>query len=208
MEYAIRRIYAVDESRKPILETFKTESFITDTHYYFGSEDIERLISEISNQSQAGMKTRQPEQLIIENVQALSGLGNKLWVMLRCAIKKHEVILVVMDIPTTWVKSTLMDKEASLLVSAVMTDVIDAIYNEKSRVFAEKQQAGIKKAQAAGVHIGRTINVDMYKKINKLLAVGRTYKEIEGKLGCSSRTIVKAKKWAAGEGTKKTTNRK
>ena len=83
------------------------------------------------------------------------------------------------------------DSTVKFLLIDVLAGIGIANQDKKRRAQAE----GIKQAQEQGKYEGRKPNVDQYKAILKHLSDGMTYKEIESALSCSSRTIVRAKKW-------------
>lgn len=59
----------------------------------------------------------------------------------------------------------------------------------------ERQAQGIARAKQQGKYIGRPKNIKLYNQIIKLLNAGSTWAEVKETLGCSSRTIAKAKAW-------------
>lgn len=56
-----------------------------------------------------------------------------------------------------------------------------------------RQADGVLKAKDQGKYKGRPENVDLHKRIQSLLDVGKSYSEIQFLLGCSRHTISKVK---------------
>lgn len=193
MDNEIRRIYIADKNNKGSLEGFALKISPQARHDHFSYTDAKQLLDDIK-----GSLTQQSEVLIVESSKVLSELSALVWAQLRDTMRQRDIALVVRQIPSTWRKERLAWHQClhEQVATQVMLDVIDNDHKERSERIARKQKAGVEKARASGVHIGRKADTDQYQEIDKLLRAGRTYKDIERELKCSSKTITKAKVWA------------
>lgn len=190
----IRRIYIADKKSKSILKEFAVKVLPLFAEDHLSYTDAKQLMSDIKSTKQC-----QSEVLIVESDKVLSALSSGLWTQLRAIIKKYGVTLIVRQIPSTWTAELLASHQSAKIATQVLIDVINNNHKERSEWIVQKQKAGIKKAQDTGVHIGRKADIAQYQEIDRLLRAGRTYKNIERELKCSSRTIIKAKVWAASD---------
>lgn len=144
----------------------------------------------------------QNDVVLIQDTTVFNKLNSDGWQELYYLVKAKAIRLVVMAIPSTWqaIKDThqYCDDDQPTSLSSFMIEVLAS--NARCTLIRNKQvqAAGIKQAQLAGRYKGRKPDLTQYKTINELLAAGKSYKEIESELQCSSSTIAKAKKWQRG----------
>lgn len=74
-----------------------------------------------------------------------------------------------------------------------MLDILAATARKDYTDRRRRQADGVLKAKDQGKYKGRPLNVDLHKKIQNLLDVGKSYSEIQFLLGCSRHTISKVK---------------
>lgn len=147
----------------------------------------------------------QNDMVLIQDTTVFNKLNRDGWQELYYLVKAKAIRLVVMAIPSTWqaIKDThqYCDDENGKQPTSLSSFMIEVLAsNARYTVIRNKQvqAAGIKQAQLAGRYKGRKPDLTQYKIINELLAAGKSYKEIESELQCSSSTIAKAKKWQRG----------
>lgn len=141
--------------------------------------------------------------LLVEDIDRLSRLDAKDWQKLKSLIKQKDVKIVAVNVPTTHVsiKSSADDFDGRMMdaVNDMLIEMLAAGARRDYEQRRERQEQGIAKAKAEGKYKGRKTNYELYKSIVKLANSDHTYKEINNLLGCSSRTISKAIKWAKEE---------
>lgn len=138
--------------------------------------------------------------LLVEDIDRLSRLNNSDWQKLKDIIRDKKIRIVAVNAPTTWSQTQIQNGNEfdNRILSAINELLIDMLASFARRDYEqrrERQAQGIKKAKQQGKFKGRKTDVKLYKSIVKLTKAGHTYKEIIELLGCSSRTISKAKKW-------------
>ena len=153
---------------------------------------------------------RHSDVMLVEDTTVFDKLNNNGWEELTYLIRAKKVRMVVIDIPTTWqqmVSVSRLGDMADILNKVSLTSFMIEVLASRSKSSTTKikqaQADGIKKAKQQGKYEGRKPDVRQYKAILKLLDGGKTYKEIEKALQCSSRTVSMAKKWQETRMTKK-----
>lgn len=148
--------------------------------------------------------------MLIKDTAVFNKLNNKSWEEIAWLIKAKQIRVVVMNIPTTWEQmvsiSRIKDISNTLNKASItdfMIEVLASHSKSSAAVIKQAQSDGIKKAREQGKYEGRKADIKQYKTILKLLDAGKTYKEIEKSLHCSSRTVSAAKKWEAASLVKK-----
>ena len=182
------------EKTKQVLMDFAGKHNLQVSDFYVESKPNGNLAS--SELLRLTHDTQYGDTILIENTDVLLALSISLWQQLSVVLKEKAVRLVVTDIPTTWLQ--LDSKTKSVDVTAVNDLLIELLSSFAQRELVRvkrSQAAGIRKAQLQGKYEGRKPDIAQYKAIIKLITAGKTYKQIENKLGCSSRTIARAKKW-------------
>ena len=162
-------------------------------------------------ENQSGAKLHRPELfrllddsqqgdiLLVEDIDRLSRLNAADWDTLKATIKAKSIKVVALNVPTSWmqIKADTNDFDARMM-SAVNDMLIDMLAASARRDYEQRRQRqaqGIAKAKEQGKYTGRPKNIKLYQQILKLLDAGSTWADIKDTLGCSSRTISKAKAW-------------
>lgn len=151
---------------------------------------------------------RSGDILLIEDIDRLSRLNAEDWDKLKTIIKNKNVHIVAVNVPMTHSilnyssNANDFDKRMIGAMGDMMIDMLAAVSRRDYEQRRERQAQGIVKAKAEGKFKGRKTDYDLYRSIAKLANSNHTYKEINNLLGCSSRTISKAIKWAKEEITR------
>lgn len=163
-------------------------------------------------ENQSGAKLNRPELfrlledsqkgdvLLTEDIDRLSRLNNSDWELLKTKIRDKQIRIVALNVPTSWGQGKMTDDFDSRMLSAIndmLIDMLAAIARRDYEQRRQRQAQGIAKAKQQGKYKGRPKNIALYKQILKLLDTGSTWAETKEILGCSSRTIAKAKAWRA-----------
>ena len=140
--------------------------------------------------------------VLIEDTTVFDKLNSNDWEELAYLIRAKKVRMVVIDIPTTWqhmVSVSRIEDIGNTLnkvsLTSFMIEVLASRSKSSTARIKQAQADGIKKAKQKSKYEGRKPDIRQYKAILKLLDAGKTYKEIEKALRCSSRTVSVAKKW-------------
>lgn len=171
-------------------------------------------------ENQSGAKLDRPELfrlledsqhgdiLLIEDIDRLSRLNAQDWDNLKNKIKNKSIRIVALNVPTTWIQLTSyndnFESRILLAINDMLIDILAVVARRDYEQRRERQAQGIAKAKEQGKYVGRPKNIKLYTQILKLLNAGSTWSEIRETLGCSSRTIAKAKVWQQEELSKKT----
>lgn len=136
--------------------------------------------------------------LLIEDIDRLSRLEANEWEKLKAIIKKQEVKIVAVNVPTTWMHltSTQNDFDARIFsaINDMLIDMLAAIARRDYEKRIERQKQGIAKAKSAGLYKGRRTDLERHAAINKLLDAKNSWSAIQKIMECSRSTIAKAKK--------------
>lgn len=162
-------------------------------------------------ENQSGAKLNRPELfrlledsqdgdiLLIEDIDRLSRLNSQDWDKLKAKIKSKSIRIVALNVPTTWGQLKMnhddFDSRILLAINDMLIDILAVIARRDYEQRRERQAQGIARAKQQGKYIGRPKNIKLYNQIIKLLNAGSTWVEVKETLGCSSRTIAKAKTW-------------
>ncbi|CAG7857843.1 hypothetical protein MCAMS1_02816 [biofilm metagenome] len=142
--------------------------------------------------------SRANDILLVEDVDRLSRLAHLEWENLKKFIRKQEVRVVAVNVPTTWQHlSPIKNEFDSRIFSAIndmLLDMLAAMARRDYEQRRERQEQGIIKAKASGKYQGRKANHERYNAINDLLASGKSWGFIQRTIGCSRSTISSAKK--------------
>ena len=127
---------------------------------------------------------------------ALSRLAGAEWETLKKLIRKREVRIVAVNVPTTWqhLASQQNEFDARMLgaINDMLLDMLAAIARRDYEQRRQRQTQGIEKAKAAGKYKGRQVDQARYAAINRLLASGSSWSVVQKTVGCSRSTISKA----------------
>lgn len=135
--------------------------------------------------------------LLIEQIDRLSRLNSGDWDALKDQIKKRQIRIVALDLPTSWAfLSNSADGFTARLYEAIngmLIDMLAAIsrkdYDDRKR----RQKQGIEKAKADGRYRGRRENTAKNNAILKMLSDGNSWNSIIAATGCSRSTISRLK---------------
>lgn len=174
----------------------------------FGMKFIHRIAGYyIENQS--GTKLEHPELnkliedseagdvLLIEKMDRLTRLPWGEWKTLKARIMEKGLVIVVADQPMTHTVFTSGEQNSiTLALTEFMLDLGAAMARDDYETRHKRQAQGIEKAKAAGKYRGRQPNLALHHDILDQLTLGRSYSQIQEKLGCSRATIAKVVKIA------------
>lgn len=182
------------ENSQQLLKNFADKHHLQISDFYIESKPNGVLAS--SELLRLTHDIQQGDIILIENTSVFLALNISLWRQLSVILKDKAVRVVVADIEATWLQLDGKIKSVDIAVmDALLIEVLNSVAEREVARVKQSQAAGIRKAQLQGKYRGRKPDVAQYKKIIKCLSDGKTYKEIERELHCSSRTIISAKKW-------------
>ncbi|OBU31172.1 recombinase family protein [Photobacterium phosphoreum] len=155
-------------------------------------------------ENQSGTKLERPELnkliedsetgdvLLIEKMDRLTRLPWGEWKTLKARIMAKGLVIVVVDQPMTHaVFSSGEQNSITLALTEFMLDLGAAMARDDYETRHKRQAQGIAKAKAEGKYRGRQPNVALHHDILDQLTLGRSYSQIQAKLGCSRATIAK-----------------
>jgi DNA invertase Pin-like site-specific DNA recombinase len=137
--------------------------------------------------------------LLIEGVDRLSRLSAADWDSLKTIINQRKVTIVSKDLSTSHaaLKPTEgMDDFTKGMIAAVnsmLLDMLAVVARKDYEQRRERQAQGIAKGKADGKYKGRPVDTELHKKIETLLADGKSIRAIAGLLDCSTTTVQKVK---------------
>jgi len=135
--------------------------------------------------------------LLIENVDRLSRLNASDWETLKTEIKKRQIRVVALDLPTSWVcLSNTSDGFTDRLfeaINAMILDMLAAFSRKDYEDRIKRQKQGIQVAKAKGLYKGRPANNLRNNEILKMLSDGYSWNSIINLTGCSRSTISRLK---------------
>ncbi|ELV7518397.1 recombinase family protein [Photobacterium damselae] len=172
----------------------------------FGAKFNHRIASYyIENQS--GTKLERPELnkliddseagdvLLIEKMDRLTRLPWLEWKTLKARIMEKGLVIVVVDQPMTHAVFSVGEQNSiTLALTEFMLDLGAAMARDDYETRHKRQAQGIEKAKAEGKYRGRRVNASLHQDIRDQLSLGRSYSEIQQKLGCSRATIARVVK--------------
>ena len=160
-------------------------------------------------ENESGAKLQRPELfrllgdckpgdiLLIEDIDRLSRLNAKDWEKLKQTIKRKDVRIVAVNVPTTHtaIKSSADDFDNRMMgaINEMLIEILAAVARRDYDQRRERQAQGIAKAKKEGKFKGKKIDEKLYRAIIRLSETGHTYQQIIDTLSCSSTTISRAK---------------
>ena len=158
-------------------------------------------------ENQSGTKLERPELnkliedsetgdvVLIEKMDRLTRLPWGEWKTLKARIMAKGLVIVVVDqLMTHAVFSSGEQNSITLALTEFMLDLGAAMARDDYETRHKRQAQGIAKAKAEGKYRGRQPNVALHHDILDQLTLGRSYSQIQEKLGCSRATIAKVVK--------------
>ncbi|SYI53192.1 resolvase [Klebsiella pneumoniae] len=139
---------------------------------------------------------QQNDILLVEDVDRLSRLVGEDWNTLKKMIRQKDIRVVAVNVPTTWLASGHNDFDSRMFsaINDMLLDMLAAVARRDYEQRRERQQQGIARAKREGKYKGRQVNQSRYDAINRLIASGSSWSQIQKVLGCSRATISKAVK--------------
>ena len=172
----------------------------------FGTK-FEHRIAGYYIENQSGTKLERPELnkliedseagdvLLIEKMDRLTRLPWGEWKTLKARIMEKGLIIVVADQPMTHTVFTSGEQNSiTLALTEFMLDLGAAMARDDYETCHKRQAQGIAKAKAEGKYRGRQPNLALHHDILDQLTLGRSYSQIQEKLGCSRATIARVVK--------------
>jgi len=159
-------------------------------------------------ENESGAKLHRPElfrlldtvepgdAILIEQIDRITRLSEEDWQILKSIILDKNIKVISMDLPTSHIYTNTNDDYQKWILSAVnsmMLDILAATARKDYTDRRRRQAEGVQKAKNEGKYKGRPENIELHKKIQSLLDVGKSYSEIQFLLGCSRHTISKVK---------------
>ena len=158
-------------------------------------------------ENQSGTKLERPELnkliedsetgdvVLIEKMDRLTRLPWEEWKTLKSRIMAKGLVIVVVDQPMTHaVFSSGEQNSITLALTEFMLDLGAAMTRDDYQTRHKRQAQGIAKAKAEGKYRGRQPNLALHQDILDQLTLGRSYSQIQEKLGCSRATIARVVK--------------
>lgn len=180
------------ERAKAQLEAFAAEKGLKIAAFYTENESgasLQRpaLMDLIADASEGDI-------LLLEQVDRLSRLDEADWDTLKLTLKKKEIKVVALDLPTSWMMTTTDETSARMFaaVNEMMLDVLAAIARKDYIDRRRRAAQGIQKAKAAGKYKGRKEDTERNELIQRHLKAGQSsWNEIMKLVGCSRGTVAK-----------------
>jgi hypothetical protein len=145
--------------------------------------------------------SRPSDILLVEDIDRLSRLASTEWENLKGIIRKREVRIVAVNVPTTWQHLSPIQNEFDArmfgAINDMLLDMLAAIARRDYEQRRERQKQGIEKARTAGKYRGRMVDLERYNAINRLLASGSSWNLVQKTIKCSRSTISNAIKHAS-----------
>ena len=145
--------------------------------------------------------SRPSDILLVEDIDRLSRLDSIEWENLKGIIRKHEVRIVAVNVPTTWQHLSPIKNEFDArmfgAINDMLLDMLAAIARRDYEQRRERQKQGIEKARTAGKYRGRIVDLERYNAINRLLESGSSWNLVQKTIKCSRSTISSAIKHAS-----------
>ena len=143
--------------------------------------------------------SRASDILLVEDIDRLSRLASTEWENLKSIIRKREVRIVAVNVPTTWQHLSPIQNEFDArmfgAINDMLLDMLAAIARRDYEQRRERQKQGIEKARTAGKYRGRMVDLERYNAINRLLASGSSWNVVQKTIKCSRSTISSAIKY-------------
>lgn len=138
------------------------------------------------------------DTLLINDINHLISIPNDIWDGLLDIIIKKEILILMPSIEPTHIAINAHKLTPNSPELGLPTHIILSIIKELRRKKDEHKANianGIKKANEQGRFSGRKPDVELYGRINDMIASGSTYVEVIAELGCSSTTVARAIKY-------------
>jgi len=134
------------------------------------------------------------DMLLVENVDRLSRLSEPDWNVLKESLRRKEIKIVALDLPTSWLMATTDDFTTRMFsaMNEMMLDMLAAIARKDYVTRRERAAQGIKTAQQSGKYKGRRENLTRNNLIRKHLISGQSsWQEIMDLTNCSRGTVAR-----------------
>jgi len=145
--------------------------------------------------------SRPRDVLLVEDVDRLSRLTAAEWERLKGAIRERQVLVVAVNVPTTWQHLAPARNDFDMrmfgAINDMLLDMLAAIARRDYEQRRERQSQGIMKAKGDGKYLGRKADTERYAVINRLLASKSSWSEVQRTVKCSRNTISAAVRHAA-----------
>ena len=136
--------------------------------------------------------------LLVEQIDRLTRLNLDDWDQLRRQITERQVLIVSLDLPTSW---TMMSVERDEIqgrifqaINSMMLDVLAAIARKDYEDRRRRQTQGIAAAKVVGAYRGRPEDTKRNDAIMAMLKRGQTWESIRDATACSNSTIARLAK--------------
>ncbi|PSU19922.1 resolvase [Photobacterium phosphoreum] len=178
---------------KEELKAFGTKFNHRIAGYYIENQSGTKLerteLNKLIEDSEAG------DVLLIEKMDRLTRLPWGEWKTLKARIMEKGLVIVVADQPMTHaVFNSSEQNSITLALTEFMLDLGAAMARDDYETRHKRQAQGIEKAKAEGKYRGRQPNLVLHHDILDQLTLGRSYSQIQEKLGCSRATIARVTK--------------
>jgi DNA invertase Pin-like site-specific DNA recombinase len=136
--------------------------------------------------------------LLVESVDRLSRLPADEWQHLKAEIDANGLRIVALDLPTSYqgMENSQGDEFTARMLAAInslMIEMAAAIARKDYEQRRQRQAQGIEKAKANGKYKGRTVDVDLHRRIQELLAAGLGIRASARHAKCSTTTVLKVR---------------
>lgn len=174
------------------INTFASERGLSICNYYIENESGSRLerpeLFRLLRDCQPG------DILLTEDVDRLSRLTGEDWNSLKKMIRHKDIRVMAVNVPTTWMASGIHDFDSRMFaaINDMLLDMLAAVARRDYEQRRERQRQGIARAKREGKYKGRQVNQSRYDAINRLLASGSSWSQVQNVLGCSRSTISSA----------------
>jgi DNA invertase Pin-like site-specific DNA recombinase len=136
--------------------------------------------------------------LLVEQVDRLSRLTSADWQNLRAEMAAHNVRVVALDLPTSWMMATTSGDEFTQrmfeAINNMMLDMLAAVARKDYDDRRRRQAQGQEKAKAEGRYKGRPEDVQRNESIAAMIKAKHSWTSIQHATGCSRATIAKIAK--------------
>jgi DNA invertase Pin-like site-specific DNA recombinase len=175
---------------KEELKTFGRKFDYRIAGYYIENQSGTKLerpkLNQLIEDSEAG------DVLLIEKMDRLTRLPWGEWKTLKSRIMAKGLVIVVADQSMTHsVFNSGEQNSITLALTEFMLDLGAAMARDDYETRYKRQAQGIAKAKLEGKYRGRQPNIALHHDILDQLTLGRSYSQIQEKLGCSRATIAK-----------------
>lgn len=178
------------------LEAFAAERGLKIATFYVENESGAKLdrpeLFRLLNDCQPG------DMLLIEQVDRLSRLNGPDWEHLKDEIRKRQIKVVALDLPTSWLMASATNDDFTSrmfgAINGMMLDMLSAIARKDYDDRRRRQEQGIKGAKVRGVYKGRPENAKRNEGIVNMLRRGDSWNTIVAATGASRSTLARLAK--------------